>query len=109
MAFIRQIEHADATGELKEFYNALVEIAGGVPNIVKLSSLKPSAVSAAQDLYQSVLYHESGLTLEEKEMVATLVSTINGAVYGVHHHGGALTKLTGDPGLTNQEIGRAHV
>ena len=104
MAFIRQIEHADATGELKEFYDELAEIAGCVPNIVKLSSLKLPAMTAAQDLYQSVLYHESGLTMEEKEMVATVVSSINGCVYCVNHHGNALTDLTDDPQLTENIV-----
>ena len=100
MAFVRQIEYGDATGELKELYDFLVEVAGGVPNIVKLSSLKPAAASAAQNLYQSVLYHESGLTMKEKEMVATLVSALNDATYGVDHHGHALSELTGAPDLT---------
>jgi uncharacterized peroxidase-related enzyme len=104
VAYIRQIEHADATGELKEFYDALFELVGGIPNIVKLSSLKPAAASAAQDLYQSVLYHDSGLSMEEKEMVATVVSVINGCVYCYQHHGGALTGLTEDPDLTDQII-----
>jgi len=81
MAYIRQIEHAEATGELKVFYDNLAEIAGGVPNIVKLSSLKLPAMKAAQDLYQSVLYHESGLTMAQKEMVSTVVSVINGCGY----------------------------
>ena len=81
MAFIRQIEHSEATGELKKFYDALAEVAGGVPNIVKLSSLKLSAMSAAQNLYQSVLYEESGLSREQKEMVCIVVSGINGCEY----------------------------
>ena len=102
MAFIRQIEPADATGELKEFYDALAEIAGGVPNIVKVSSIKPAAIKAAQDLYQSVLYHDSGLTMVEREMVATLVSTINGCAYGVDHHGAALGELVGSASLPSR-------
>ena len=77
MAYIRQIEPADATGELRAFYDALFDPVGSIPNIVKLSSLKPSAASAAEDLYQSVLYHDLGLAMEEKEMVATAVSVIN--------------------------------
>ncbi len=104
MAYIRQIEHADATGDLKAFYDALFEIVGSIPNIVKLSSLKLRAASAAQDLYQSVLYHDSGLSMEEKEMVATVVSVINGCVYCYNHHGGALTRLSNDPDLTHQVI-----
>lgn len=104
MAYIRQIEYDDATGELKAFYDALFEIVGSIPNIVKLSSLKVAAASAAQDLYQSVLYHESGLSMPEKEMVATVVSVINGCIYCFDHHGGALTGLTDDPALTDQII-----
>ena len=81
MAHIRQIEHSEATGELKTFYDDLTDIAGGVPNIVKLGSLKLPAMKAAQDLYQSVLYHDSGLTMAQKEMVSTVVSVINGCDY----------------------------
>ena len=95
MAFVRQIESTDATGELREFYREMEEIAGGVPNIVKLSSLKVAAIRAAQDLYQSVLYHDSGLTMLEKEMVATLVSALNGCAYCVEHHGAAIAELSG--------------
>ncbi len=104
MAYIRQIESDDATGELAEFYADLTEIAGGVPNIVKLSSLKLPAMRAAQDLYQSVLYHDSGLTMVQKEMVAVIVSVTNGCVYCFEHHGHSLTELTGDEALTEQVI-----
>ena len=104
MAYIRQIEHEQATGELRSFYDDLAEIAGGVPNIVKLSSLKLPAMNAAQDLYQSVLYHDSGLTMEQKEMVAVVVSVTNGCVYCFDHHGHSLTELTGDGEQTKQII-----
>ena len=101
MAFIRQIEHAEATGDLLEFYDELAEIAGGVPNIVKLSSLKLPAMRAAQNLYQSVLYHESDLTMVEKEVVSTLVSAVNGCAYCVAHHGAAVTRLSGSSSLAS--------
>ena len=38
-------------------------------------------MKSSQDLYQSVLYHESGLTMTQKEMVSTVVSEINGCGY----------------------------
>jgi len=104
LAYIRQIEPEDATGDLARFYADLTEIAGGVPNIVKLSSLKLAAISAAQDLYQSVLYHDSGLTMIQKEMVSVIVSVTNGCVYCFDHHGNSLTELTGDEALTRQII-----
>lgn len=99
MAYIKQIDHSEASGALAEFYEELVELAGSVPNIVKLSSIKLPAMKAAQDLYQSVLYHESGLTMIQKEMVATLVSTLNGCGYCADHHGTALEDQAEQPGL----------
>ncbi|MBI2882265.1 MAG: carboxymuconolactone decarboxylase family protein [Candidatus Tectomicrobia bacterium] len=81
MAYIRQIEPAEATGELKEHYDRLMETSGRIPNIVKLSSLRPSAMRAAQGLYRAVLYEPSGLTRAQREMVATVVSAINGCGY----------------------------
>jgi len=102
MAYIRQIGPSEASGDLAEFYDELVEVAGAVPNIVKLASLKPPAVRAAQDLYRSVLYHESDLTMTQKEMVSTLVSVINGCGYCVDHHGAALDEHAGTPGLARQ-------
>ncbi len=102
MAYIQQIEPADATGNVKEFYDDLVEMAGDVPNIVKLSSLKLAAMRASRDLYQSVLHHESGLSMEQKEMVSTLVSEINGCVYCVERHGASLRELTNDAALPTQ-------
>lgn len=104
MAYIRQIEQSEATGELAEFYGRMIELAGGVPNIVKLSSLKLPAMQAAQDLYQSVLYHDSELTMVQKEMVAVVVSVINGCVYCFDHHGRSLSDLTADEALTRQVI-----
>ena len=99
MAYIRQIDYPEATGDLEEFYDRLVEVAGSVPNIVKLASLKLPAMRAAQDLYQSVLYHESGLTMTQKEAVSTLVSAMNGCGYCVDHHGAALERRADEEGI----------
>ena len=104
MAYIRQIEPAEATGDLAIFYAGLVERAGAVPNIVKLASLTLPAMKAAQDLYQSVLYNDSTLTTVQKEMVATLVSWINGCAYCVEHHGAALDDAAGQPGLAARVV-----
>jgi uncharacterized peroxidase-related enzyme len=99
MAYIRKIEPASATGELKGFYDEFAEVSGGVPSIVKVSSLKLSAMRASRDLFRSVLHHESGLSMAQKEMVATLVSVINGCVYCVRRHAASLRELTNDAAL----------
>jgi uncharacterized peroxidase-related enzyme len=104
MAYIHQIEPAEATDDLAAFYDGLVERIGSVPSIVKLASLTLPAVKAAQDLYQSVLYNDSALTMVQKEMVATLVSSINGCGYCVEHHGAALDDAAGQPGLADRVV-----
>lgn len=102
MAYIRQIEPAEAAGEVKVFYDEFAEVAGGVPSIVKVSSLKLSAMRASRDLFRSVLHHESGLSMLQKEMVATLVSSLNGCVYCVRRHAASIGELSNDAALPAQ-------
>ncbi len=108
MAYIEIVEPGDATGELKDLYDQLVELAGAVPNIVKLGSRRPASAAGAQDLYQSVLYHDSGLSMIEKEAVAVAVSVINGCVYCYEHHGRALAGLCESDDLSNQLVAGDH-
>ena len=99
MAYIRQIEPGDATAELKAFYDEFAEVPGGVPSIVKVSSLKLPAMRASRDLFRSVLHDESGLSMAQREMVAILVSVINGCGYCVRRHSASLLDLTNDAAL----------
>ena len=62
MAYVRQIEPAEATGELKEFYDKLIERDGCVRGIFKLSSLRPSVLFGLSALYEAVFYGPSGLS-----------------------------------------------
>ena len=81
MAYIQQVEPEDATGKVKDFYNELIERDGQVRGIFKLNSLKPDVMFGLGNLYTAVMYGESGLSRIEKEMVATVVSAINGCDY----------------------------
>jgi len=45
---------------------------------------------------------DSGLSKEQREMIAVVVSTINRCHYCMVSHGAALRKLTGDPVLVEQ-------
>lgn len=81
MAYIQQVEPKDATGKVKDFYNKLIERDGRVRGIFKLNSLKPEVMFGLSNLYSTVMYGDSGLTRTEKEMVATVVSAINGCDY----------------------------
>ena len=81
MAYIRQIEPAEATGDVKKFYDELVNRDGLVRGIFKLSSLRPSVMFGLSTLYSTVMYDPSGLSQAQKEMIAIVVSEINGCSY----------------------------
>lgn len=81
MTHVRVIEVADATGPLKEEYDAAVGRAGKVFNIVKAMSLRPGVLKRSMELYQGVMFGPSGLSRQERELLATVVSRANDCHY----------------------------
>ena len=81
MPWIKVIEPADATGELKEEYDAAVERAGKVFNIVKGQSLNPAALRASMHMYRATMFGPSDLSRADREMLATVVSWANHCFY----------------------------
>ena len=74
MTYIRLIEEDDASGALKEEYDAAVERAGKVFNILKAMSLRPGVLRASMALYKEIMFGESGLSRRERELLATVTS-----------------------------------
>ena len=74
MAYIRTIAPEEATGELKQYYDAAVKRAGRVFNIVRLQSLNPRALAASVNLYQTLMLGPGSLPRAVREMLATVVS-----------------------------------
>ncbi len=81
MAWIRTITPEDAQGPLKRLYDAAIQRAGKVWNIVRLMSLRPAVLDASMGLYREVMYGPSGLTRAEREFLATVVSKANHCHY----------------------------
>jgi alkylhydroperoxidase family enzyme len=71
---IRLIAEDEAEGLLKEEYDAAVERAGKVFNILKAMSLRPAVLQASIALYREIMFGESGLTRQERELLATVAS-----------------------------------
>ena len=90
MSWIKIIDDKEATGRLKKIYQKIKAERGKIPNIMKVHSLNPKAMKAHLDLYLSLMFSESGLTREECEMLATVVSAANSCEYCINHHGEAL-------------------
>jgi alkylhydroperoxidase family enzyme len=74
MPYIRLIEEAEADGLLAEEYDAAVERAGKVFNILKAMSLRPAVLRASMALYREIMFGESGLSRQERELLATVAS-----------------------------------
>jgi uncharacterized peroxidase-related enzyme len=81
MPWIKVIEPEDAAGELKQEYDAAVERAGKVFNILKVQSLNPGALRASMQLYRATMFGPSGLSRADREMLATVVSWANHCFY----------------------------
>ena len=81
MAWIKVIEPQEATGELKQEYDAAVQRAGKVFNILKVQSLNPAALQVSMQMYRTTMFGPSGLSRAEREMLATVVSWANHCFY----------------------------
>lgn len=81
MAWIKMVEPADATGEIKKEYDEAVHRAGKVFNILKVQSLNAETLRASMDLYLATMHRPSGLSRAEREMLATVVSCANHCFY----------------------------
>lgn len=90
MAWIRVIEPSSALEPLKGIYDRIAGARGKIANIMAVHSLRPRAMERHLDLYRSLLFGRSGLSREEKEMIAVVVSAANGCEYCVRHHAEAL-------------------
>jgi uncharacterized peroxidase-related enzyme len=81
MAWIKMVEPDQATGELKAEYDRAVRRAGKVFNILKIQSLNPRSLRASIELYLAAMYGPSGLSRAEREMLGTVVSSVNHCFY----------------------------
>jgi alkylhydroperoxidase family enzyme len=78
---LRLIDVSEATGALKVEYDAAVGRAGKVFNIVKSMSLRPPVLRRSMDLYRAIMFEPCGLSRQERELLATVVSRANECFY----------------------------
>jgi len=81
MAWIKLVAAGEATGRLKELYDAAIARAGRVFQIVRTMSPNPPVLEASMAFYGKVMKGPSGLSRKEREMLATVTSSINDCYY----------------------------
>jgi uncharacterized peroxidase-related enzyme len=75
------IEVGEATGELKQQYEAAIQRAGKVFNIVKSMCLRPGVLRRSMELYRAIMFGPSELSRAERELLAVVVSRANDCHY----------------------------
>ena len=90
MAWIRVIDENNAMGELKETYEFVRKRRGKISNVMRLHSLNPKAMQAHIELYLTLMFGQSGLAREDRELIGVAVSSANNCEYCVQHHAMAL-------------------
>ena len=93
MTYIETIPESKAVGELAELYKRAGSPDGTVDNVMKVHSLNPATLRTHFELYKQALHGPSPLSRAEREMVAVVVSRLNGCHYCLRHHHAGLTRL----------------
>lgn len=81
MPHIRLTDVDEATGPLRAEYDAAVGRAGKVFGIVKAMSPNPGVLRRSMELYKGIMFGSSGLSRQERELLATVVSRENDCHY----------------------------
>ncbi|MFQ6030802.1 MAG: carboxymuconolactone decarboxylase family protein [Dehalococcoidia bacterium] len=81
MPYVKTIPYSEAEGELKEAYDRVLQNQGRVGNVIAVNSLRPHLMKTLVPHIGSVMRTDSGLTPAERQMVATVVSSVNKCRY----------------------------
>jgi alkylhydroperoxidase family enzyme len=74
MPWIEQVPIDEATGVLKEEFEAAFRRAGRVWHIVHIMSVNPEAMRDSLRLYRTIMFGPSPLTRVQRELLATVTS-----------------------------------
>lgn len=81
-AWITMISEQDAEGDLRLLYERMRDPqTGEVDNILRIHSLHPATLEAHYLLYRAVMTGSASLPRAEREMIAVVVSALNGCHY----------------------------
>ncbi len=107
MAWIKVLSDSEAQGRTREVFDEIRKARGKIGNIMRVQGLNPSALKSHLELYVSIMFQHSGLSRVQREMIATVVSSVNQCQYCVAHHAEALAHHVHDRQLV-RELERDH-
>jgi len=81
MAYVRQIDEADAAGIVASVYEAARQRAGGIANIIRVMSGEARSLQASIQFYVALMKSPNALAPAQREMLAAVVSNANDCYY----------------------------
>ena len=82
MTWIETVDEQDAIGVLADLYQAMRDpVSKSVDHILKVHSLHPEGLKAHFAVYRAAMQGTRGFSKAEREMVALVVSKLNGCHY----------------------------
>ena len=82
MAWIHTVPEREASPELAALYEAVVDpTTGQLDNIMQVHSLHPAGLAAHEMLYRTVMSGTASFRKVDRELVALVVSQVNGCHY----------------------------
>src|SRR3954469_18963797 len=97
-----RLKPAKLSPAMATFFEQSKEKLGFVPNVMQAFSFDMAKLEAFVAYRNNLMLGESGLSLLEREMIATAVSAENHCYYCITAHGAAVRNLSGDPILGEQ-------
>lgn len=101
MTWIHSIAPDEATGSLREAFEAISAARGGVAAIHRVQGHNEQALRAHLDLYKAIVFQRSSLSRIDRERIAVVVSFANRCPYCIAHHAQAARNLKDDPNVVD--------
>ncbi len=81
MAWIHEVAPGDATGLLRDEFDAAIKRAGRIWKVLRAMSVNPEALSGSVRLYGTLMFGPSTLTRAQREMIGIVASAGNHCQY----------------------------
>ncbi len=81
MTWVRTVPPEQADGDLARFYEAWQQQMGFVPTMMQATSVLPRTTVRMDDFRRALIFGGSGLGRRREELIAVVVSVLNGCVY----------------------------
>lgn len=85
--------------DMRKYFAVCDEKIGFLPNVLAAYSFDQVKLRTFINMYNDLMFSDSGVTPLEREMIAVVVSSANRCYYCLTAHGQAVRQMSGDPAL----------